>query len=73
MLNDILTPDQLQWLLNLYRTFHQFDDLDTGFDLHRITSGFMKHLQRVPHFSMQLLPFWIPVSAVVDFIAFVAF
>ena len=38
MLNDILTLNQSDYPTN--QTFHQFDDLDTDFDLHRITSGF---------------------------------
>ena len=37
MLNDILTLDQ-QWPTN--QTFHQFHDLYTELDLHRILSGF---------------------------------
>ena len=39
MLNDILTLDK-QWPSLANQTFHQFHDLNTELDLHRIISGF---------------------------------
>ena len=39
------------------QTVHQFHDLDTELDLHRITSGFHGALRRVWHASRKRLPF----------------
>ena len=39
LLNDNVTLGKLQWL-RTDKTLHQFHDLDTELDLHRITSGF---------------------------------
>ena len=42
------------------QTFHQFYDSDSEPDFHRITKGFMEHLQRVWHASRERLTFRIP-------------
>ena len=39
------------------KTFHQFHDLDTELDLHRLWVVSMEHLQRVWHASRERLPF----------------
>ena len=44
------------------QTFHQFHDLDTGLDLHRLWVVSMEHLQRVWHASRERLPFRTPGS-----------
>ena len=44
------------------QTVHQFHDLDTELDLHRITSGFHGALWRVWHASWERLPFRTPGS-----------
>ena len=43
-------------------TFHQFHDLDTELDLHRLWVVSMEHLQRVWHASRERLPFRTPGS-----------
>ena len=43
-------------------TFHQFLDIDTELDLHRLWVVSMEHLQRVWHASWERLPFWTPNS-----------
>ena len=44
------------------QTFHQFHDLDTELDLHRLWVVSMEHLQRVWHASRERLPFRTPGS-----------
>ena len=44
------------------QTFHQFHDLDTEFDLHRLWVVSMEHLQRVWHASRERLPLRTPGS-----------
>ena len=44
------------------QTFHQFHDIDTDFDLHRLWVVSMEHLQRVWHASREHLPFRTPGS-----------
>ena len=39
------------------QTFHQFHDLDTELNLHRLWMASMEHLQRVWHASRERLPF----------------
>ena len=43
-------------------TFHQFHDIDTELDLHRLWVVSMEHLQRVWHASRERLPFRTPGS-----------
>ena len=44
------------------QTFHQFHDLDTELDLHRLWVVSMEHLQRVSHASRERLPYRTPGS-----------
>ena len=44
------------------QTFHQFHDLDTELDLHRLWVVSIEHLQRVWHASRERLPFRTPGS-----------
>ena len=44
------------------QTFHQFHDLDTELDLHRLWVVSMEHLQRVWHASRERLPLRTPGS-----------
>ena len=44
------------------QTFHQFHDLDTELDLHRLWVVSMEHLQRVWYASRERLPFRTPGS-----------
>ena len=44
------------------QTFHQFHDLDTELDLHRLWVVSMEHLQRLWHASRERLPFRTPGS-----------
>ena len=44
------------------QTFHQFHDIYTELDLHRLWVVSMDHLQRVWHASMERLPFRTPGS-----------
>ena len=44
------------------QTFHQFHDLNTELDLHRLWVVSMEHLQRVRHASRERLPFRTPGS-----------
>ena len=60
MLYDILILDQ-QWLPT-NQTFHQFHDLGTELDLHRLWVVSMEHLQRVWYASRERLPFRTPGS-----------
>ena len=46
----------------IYQTFHQFHDLDTELDLHRLWVVSMEHLQRVWHVSRERLPLRTPGS-----------
>ena len=60
MLNDILTLEQLQWLLPNPSDVGPFHDLETELD--RITSCSTDHQQRQWHVSRECLPFRTPVS-----------
>ena len=50
------------WITGANQTFHQFHDLDTELDLHRLWVVSMEHLQRVWHASRERLPFRTPGS-----------
>ena len=43
------------------QTFHQFHDIDTELDLHRLWVVSMEHFQRVWHASRERLPFRAPL------------
>ena len=60
MLNDILILDHCDFPTN--QTLHQFHDLDTELDLHRLWVVSIEHLQRVWHDSRERLPFRTPGS-----------